>query len=964
MQPQDFLAAVLPSSGLYCTAELSTKKRQHIFVGDLNGLEESIQQFETQEKNTYFALASFSTSGSREAANACAMRSIFIDLDVGTGEKTYPTKRAAVEALDTFMHASALDTLGSPWIVDSGGGVHAYWPLDHDATIPEWKPVAEAFKRSAKEHHFRIDMTVTADAARVLRPPGTTNHKYDPPRPVVLRNRGDTFSLDAMAKKLGLTLPAVPPPMNEAPLILPGKPPKPLAKAPSAAMLALTQNNITLFKNILVKTAAGRGCGQVAYYKEHATEDGLEPLWRGLLSIAQKCTDGEKAARILSAMHPYDPDRMLQKLREIKGPYACTKLDTENPGVCIDCPHWGKITNPLILGRDVAVDNVEKLYEAPSGLGKALKRPELPFPYAFGVQGGVYRKKKAEEMVEGGDNKPVQILPFDFFMVDMLQEGTSYRSRFAAVRPKSTVFVTLHNNMVGKKDEVIKTLAGQNIIAAYGAGNDKNLHDYVRVCIGNASAADTSLRVPPNLGWQPDSGFAISDQVLLPHGQSYTYVSDRLNNIINVTSTKGTLGDWQRVMHMMQTKELWGPVMFAAIGFGSPLMQWVDDGTPGMTFLACGKQSGIGKTLALSLCASVWGHPTHYLVVPSTSNTTMLQRAGLLGNCPLVIDELTNKSHTSDREWMPNFVFDYSQGGHKLKGSNSANAELDNTLIWRALAALSANTPEMEHMMGARDTTSEGEVRRMLEWHATDKLQWTDAEREVKGLLGQNYGVAGRAYAQWLVEHVDVAKEVLADTQRRWRRLMSAEDSERFWTAGCGATLTGAILAGPKYANVFDFDVAALSKMLQKLVISARSIIGANQQSAEDILNAYTREFHGQFVKVGTDPHGMVIFGDGRSVSHDSAKGKVAGRVEYDIKAGYVDYFVEFSMLKRYCASRNWSFQDLREQLTKTPGLAVTDGRKDLLALTKSPPMRVMCLCITRLIRESDEKELAANGVT
>ena len=414
MQPQDFLAAVLPSSGFYCTAELSTKKRQHIFVGDLNGLEESIQQFETQEKNTYFALASFSAAGSREAANACAMRSIFIDLDVGTGEKTYPTKRAAVEALDTFMHASALDTLGSPWIVDSGGGVHAYWPLDHDATITEWKPVAEAFKRSAKALNFRIDMTVTADAARVLRPPGTTNHKYDPPRPVVLRNRGDTFSLEAMAKKLGLTLPAVPPPMNEAPLILPGKPPKPLAKAPSAAMLALTQNNITLFKNILVKSAAGKGCGQVVYYKEHATEDGIEPLWRGLLSIAQKCTDGEKAAKVLSAMHPYDPDRMLQKLREIKGPYSCVKLDTENPGVCIDCPHWGKITNPLMLGRDVAVDNVEKLYEAPSGLGQALKRPELPFPYAFGVQGGVYRKKKAEEMVEGGDNKPVQILPFDF----------------------------------------------------------------------------------------------------------------------------------------------------------------------------------------------------------------------------------------------------------------------------------------------------------------------------------------------------------------------------------------------------------------------------------------------------------------------------------------------------------------------------------------------------------------------
>ena len=38
MQPLDFLAAVLPSSGLYCAAEFTTPKKEHIFVNTLDEL--------------------------------------------------------------------------------------------------------------------------------------------------------------------------------------------------------------------------------------------------------------------------------------------------------------------------------------------------------------------------------------------------------------------------------------------------------------------------------------------------------------------------------------------------------------------------------------------------------------------------------------------------------------------------------------------------------------------------------------------------------------------------------------------------------------------------------------------------------------------------------------------------------------------------------------------------------------
>lgn len=77
----------------------------------------------------------------------------------------------ALERLGDFNPAPAI-------VVRSGSGRHAYWPL--------WPPVnpdeAERANRRLA-HALGADARAT-DAARILRPPGTFNHKTDPPRPV------------------------------------------------------------------------------------------------------------------------------------------------------------------------------------------------------------------------------------------------------------------------------------------------------------------------------------------------------------------------------------------------------------------------------------------------------------------------------------------------------------------------------------------------------------------------------------------------------------------------------------------------------------------------------------------------------------------------------------------------------------------------------------------------------------
>jgi hypothetical protein len=311
--------------------------------------------FSEKGYNAYFALASFNENNKRLAENALRMRSLFIDIDCGEG-KDYPDKQAAGAALDIFLSESRLVELGTPYIVSSGGGIHVYFPLEEDVEINVWKPVAENLKRLAKKLKFNIDFAVTGDAARVLRVPDTKNYKFEKPRTVRVLVAGSVFKLEQVASLLLEQLGSSSYEPIAPKLDIPGT--KPTA-SPTANSVKLMENSVTIFANIETK------CEQVKFYVNNAQDDGMEPLWRGILSLAKHCQDGDEAAKRITDMHPYDYDRMNQKLRDIKGPYSCVKMDEVNPGVCEGCPHYGKHTNALALGRVIAThtDSAELVVE-------------------------------------------------------------------------------------------------------------------------------------------------------------------------------------------------------------------------------------------------------------------------------------------------------------------------------------------------------------------------------------------------------------------------------------------------------------------------------------------------------------------------------------------------------------------------------------------------------------------------
>lgn len=956
MKPLEFIAAVVPSAGVLCVAEFSSNKKQHVYVAKVEELEPVIKQFNDDKYDTYFALASFVKAGTRTTDNALYLKSAFMDIDCGVG-KPYMTKQDGATALDTFLQDTDVGLLGNPWVVSSGGGLHVYWPFTENIPVREWKAASENLKRLCHKQNFQIDYGVTADASRVLRVPETSNWKNrTSPRKVKILSSGGTFDFGAfntaVQAKLGGYAVAAPTQATDAGIL--GTRPTRSKDKPTPTQLKMVSNNVTVFKNILVKTEQGTGCLQVKNYIDNATDENMEPLWVGLLSWTMKCEDGEGAAKLLTEMHPYTEARMRSKLRTIKGPYKCSDMDGRRPGLCTQCPHWGKIANPLALGVESVTETVEKEIVLPTdGAGIKIMRPTPPKDFSYGANGGVYREVETTDEQKNTVKKKFLVLPYDMFAVDILNVNKEHFVYMLAMRPEGSIQVTLQQKAVVSKDDTVKALASQNIIAAFGAGNDKNLFDYVRGCVESISTSKRAINVPTSYGWQPDGGFVAGGKIFMPNGEVQQIPMPGLENVTHATKPAGSLDGWRRFPQMLVAKGMYEVLALGCgVGFGSPMMEF--SGLDGCTFHAGSTSSGTGKSMALELAASVWGHPRDYRVGKSTSSVAMQQRAGLLNSIPLLSDEITSKNH-KDFEWFPEFVFDLSEGRGKERMESGANKERINTSIWSLLALLSSNTHAMDYLSGGRKHSSEGEMRRMLEWIANDKMVWDAREVEIIKSLRQHHAVAGDAYALWMAQNRVTARDIYLRTWDMIGVEFNMTNDERYWQAGVSSCVGGIIAVSSKHANIINLPLQPIIAVFKTLVTNARLIVRSNVRTAEDVLNAYIREFYGRFINVRAIEGAMeATFGERGVVDESITRTQIAGRVERGVTPGFVNFYIEEQMLKAYCSSMSFGYADFRKQLEAQ--YRVDYIKKDMLSKTKGPQMRVNTMKISR-----PESELVEN---
>ena len=160
-----------PGDGLIELRALPSKARTFVEPGDIDKIKQFIE-FNRHEE-LYFGVAARKDASNGRMDNCSTVRALFVDVDF----KDFDSPDEAQLQLDSFP-------LAPSFVVNSGGGLHVYWllhtPLNiqHDAA-----DVRNLLRRAARA--VCGDMAA-AEPARVLRLPGTLNHKYDPPREVSL----------------------------------------------------------------------------------------------------------------------------------------------------------------------------------------------------------------------------------------------------------------------------------------------------------------------------------------------------------------------------------------------------------------------------------------------------------------------------------------------------------------------------------------------------------------------------------------------------------------------------------------------------------------------------------------------------------------------------------------------------------------------------------------------------------
>jgi len=125
---KQFYEKVLPTQGVYCASGIIDGKIRNRFAETLTELLTIVEELEEEQLNVFVAFSTFQNH-SRKADNALFTRCFCLDLDVGEGPKKYADKNEAIVDLFNFVEGNELPP---PILVDSGAGVHAYWPFEED----------------------------------------------------------------------------------------------------------------------------------------------------------------------------------------------------------------------------------------------------------------------------------------------------------------------------------------------------------------------------------------------------------------------------------------------------------------------------------------------------------------------------------------------------------------------------------------------------------------------------------------------------------------------------------------------------------------------------------------------------------------------------------------------------------------------------------------------------------------
>lgn len=796
----------------------------------------NLVRMDGERLNTYFALAAYKQgfhdgpvdpkTGKpkrqlRVRTNVDSLKALWLDIDFKGKDGNppmYPDVKTAAVALKVFSQATNIPT--PSLLVDSGNGMHCYWPFDQPIALERWQRLADALKTACIEQKLDIDPTCPADACRVLRPIGTSNWK-DPnnPKPVrLLYTSGKIFTYDELEAVL---MPWV------------GKArvyhttPNTIDKS---AYTELTgglpaRNEVpSRFDNII------KHCGVVRMIAETHGKQCPEPLWTASLQLLKHCEDGAMWVHPISDAHPgYNADDTERKwqyrLQNTAGPSLCSTFEGYEPTICSKCPHRGFIKTPLQLGHDDA----QPLEGLPTGWRIAPNRK------------GIERL-----MIDAANNTKEWVKLLRHVPTNLRATRSIVTQRYDL-----TFDIELDNSKAWEISIPGGALGNprklNEMLADYGVPlkdkESKAFGDLMATWLGKLQAARRIADVTEQLGWLIDKT-PDGEQITGFSCGPATYYSDgRIRNDVRAArefapiakfyEPKGSLESWKKVAGFLAEQNKAAFTATLAAAFGTPLLRFT--GLSGGILSIVSTASGVGKSSALKCSQAVWGSPTHGVNAVDDTPKSVARKLGFLNNLPAYWDELRGKKTVDD---FLTLAFQITQGKEKTRLDSSA--QLREVATWETMLIVASNESIFEAMARHGGGSDAGLVRTFE--IVVEPFEWNRNRAELSLMfeaLNSNYGHAGRIYAQYLATHpVEVEKRV-KDMYKKLAMAAKMEAQERFWFAIAAILIVGAEIAGE--LGLVKIDVRHLAKFLLANIyrLRGRSVDAMTLSQPMEILAAF-----------------------------------------------------------------------------------------------------------------------------
>jgi hypothetical protein len=762
----------------------------------------------------------------RSIDNAVSSRLLFADID------KYASKDEAVRAVKAFCDASQ-----SPYptaLVDSGGGIHAYWILPEPLEKDAWLELACKFDGLLTAHDLKHD-NISTDMARILRPPETFNYKRVkdglPPQPVVLKLLNSNVDLEVW-KSLHTATPAIQP----AKLVKPGNfaltpveelflDPKLAEGGPAPAFAQRIPLEERISQGSLDPAPVLKFCPMFGEGIKTGGEKVGQPVWHQQALACTFFVGGRDIFHDLGCKHPgysrETSDGMFdRKLRDRHnkslGYPSCAVFEADGCTECKTCPLKGKVVSPLNINErkvldmmlGAAVDVVPVREEIDKAIVKdiidagMLKdnmppppdwHPLLP-PFSYDDRGAIWYKPKR------GAPEPIMMSPVFSAQLVKDEKGSGIGMRVICASDfGARVEVILPSEAFSNNSDVHKH------VNAGGAATMANptLTTKLMCSIRGQLMYEAKAQRAVPFGWVFEDrvegkadqgepiGFSFGGKVYYADGRTEsTYGGDA--RLLDTYCVTGVADPWFEALKVILDTKSAGLQCLTLAGFAAPLMYLT--GQYGTAFMAMG-ESGGSKSSAVAVGVAAWARHKSAMLKPTTSSLALMKRMGKIRHLVTVWDDIQNEHF----EQIKPTLIQITQGSEGLKLDQSRREREEGE--WESLVVTTSNASLAEFLEQNNKNDSSGLVRCFeiclpginkgdAGYVENDKMAPLFAS------LNSNHGHVGREYAKMLGRDPAGIKRLLEAMGKRIKdQIEPYEIKERYWLAGAQVLLTAAHLA-------------------------------------------------------------------------------------------------------------------------------------------------------------------------